>query len=77
MKKLLMTVAIILGIIFLFIGYIYITYPAGSLQTFMPGYQAGSQTIHIKHSIAAFLLGVACFIFAWFQSGKKKPLPNK
>ena len=24
---------------------------------------------HVKHGIAAFLLGMVCLIFAWFQTG--------
>jgi hypothetical protein len=27
---------------------------------------------HYKHGIAAFLLGIACLVFAWFQSGPKR-----
>jgi len=26
----------------------------------------------VKHGIAAFLLGLACFAFAWFKSGPKR-----
>jgi hypothetical protein len=26
----------------------------------------------VKHGIAAFLLGIACFVFAWFQSGPRR-----
>lgn len=72
MKKLLMWVSFILGLAFLYVSYFYLTHAAGNLPAFMPGYLAGSQTIHYKHSIAALLLGIACFVFAWFQSGKKK-----
>ena len=27
---------------------------------------------HIKHGIAAFVVGLALFVFAWFSLGKKK-----
>ena len=26
----------------------------------------------MKHGIAAFLVGLACFVFAWFNTGPKK-----
>jgi hypothetical protein len=26
----------------------------------------------VKHGIASFLVGLACFAFAWFNSGPKK-----
>jgi hypothetical protein len=26
----------------------------------------------VKHGIAAFLVGVACLAFAWFQTGPKR-----
>jgi len=25
----------------------------------------------VKHGVASFLVGLACFAFAWFQSGPK------
>jgi hypothetical protein len=36
------------------------------------GHDSGSSTHHIKHGIAAFVLGIACFVFAWFRSGPKR-----
>jgi 1,4-dihydroxy-2-naphthoate octaprenyltransferase len=27
----------------------------------------------VKHGIAAFLVGLACFVFAWFRTGPKRP----
>jgi len=64
--------AIIAGIAFIILAIIYFAEPAKSLP--LPdllGHQAGSNTVHIKHGIASLLLGVACFVFAWFQSGPK------
>ena len=40
--------------------------------SFFPGHQAGSDHHHVKHGIAAFLVGLACFAFAWFRSGPKR-----
>jgi hypothetical protein len=28
--------------------------------------------VHIKHGIASFLLGIACFVFAWFRTGPRR-----
>ncbi len=62
--------AVAAGVILIIVAIIYFVEPAKSLPfpDFL-GHQAGSDTRHIKHGIAAFLLGVACFIFAWFQAG--------
>lgn len=65
------TLGILVGIVFLGLGIVYSTRNAGSLPTWLPGYTAGSTHVHTKHAIAAFLLGIAGFILAWFQSGKK------
>jgi hypothetical protein len=63
--------AIIVGIVFLALAVLYFAEPAKSLPGFIPGHEAGSNHHHVKHGIAAAVLGVGCFIFAWFQSGPK------
>jgi len=45
--------------------------PAKSLPGFFPGHQAGSTHHHVKHGIAALLLGLGAFVLAWFQSGPR------
>jgi hypothetical protein len=72
MKKFLTVLAVILGLVFLYVGYIYASHVGSALPGYFPGYSAGYNHIHTKHSIAAFLLGIACFIFAWFNSGPKQ-----
>ncbi len=62
---------VLAGIVFFVVGYIYATHSAGTLPTMFPGYLSGSTHVHTKHSIAAFVVGIACFIFAWFKSGSK------
>ncbi|MGN6556463.1 MAG: hypothetical protein ACTHLH_00430 [Solirubrobacterales bacterium] len=61
--------AVILGILFLIVAIIYLVEPAGSLPSFFPGHESGSSHHHFKHGIAAFVLALGCFTFAWFQSG--------
>ncbi len=61
--------AILAGIVLLVVGGIYLLEPAGSLPSFFPGHQAGSAHHHVKHGIAAMLLGLAALVLAWFQTG--------
>jgi drug/metabolite transporter (DMT)-like permease len=63
--------AVIFGIALIVLGVVYWVEPAGSLPSWIPGHEDGSSHHHIKHGIAAFLLGVALLIFAWFQTGKR------
>jgi uncharacterized membrane-anchored protein YitT (DUF2179 family) len=71
-RRILVVLAIVLGIVLIAIAIVYWAEPAKSLPSFFPGHQAGSTHHHTKHGIAAFLLGVACLVFAWFNTGKKK-----
>jgi len=64
--------AVILGVVFLALAVLYFAEPAKSLPGFIPGHEAGSSHHHVKHGIAALVLGVGCFIFAWFQTGPKQ-----
>jgi hypothetical protein len=61
--------AVILGIAFLALAVLYWVDSAGSLPSFIPGHDAGSSHHHIKHGIAAFIVALGCFVFAWFQTG--------
>ena len=75
-RRLLAIIALILGIVLIVIAIVYWAEPAKSLPSFFPGHTAGSNHHHVKHGIAAFLLGVACLVFAWFRSAPKKPATN-
>jgi len=68
-RRLLAIIALVLGVVLIAIGLVYWIEPAKSLPSFFPGQQAGSNHHHVKHGIAAFLLGVACLVFAWFNTG--------
>jgi hypothetical protein len=61
--------AVIAGLVLLVLAALYFAEPASSLSSFIPGHEAGFAHHHVKHGIAALLLGVGCFVFAWFQSG--------
>ena len=70
--RLLAIAAVILGIVLIAIAVVYWAEPAKSLPGFFPGHTARSNHHHTKHGIAAFLLGIACFVFAWFKTGPKR-----
>jgi hypothetical protein len=61
--------AVIVGLLLLVVAGIYFADSASALPSFFPGHQAGSAHHHVKHGIAAGLLGIACLVFAWFQTG--------
>jgi uncharacterized membrane-anchored protein YitT (DUF2179 family) len=67
--RLLALIAVAVGIVLIAIAVVYWALPAKSLPGFFPGHQAGSNHHHVKHGIAAFLVGLACFVFAWFRTG--------
>jgi len=64
--------AFVLGVALIVLAIVYWAEPAGSLPSFIPGHEAGSGHHHVKHGIAAFLLGLALLVFAWFQTGKRQ-----
>jgi hypothetical protein len=68
-RKPLVVLAIVAGIVLIVIAAVYFAEPAKSLPSFFPGHQAGSDHHHVKHGIAALLVGLACFVFAWFNTG--------
>jgi hypothetical protein len=75
--RLLALASLIVGILLIAIAVVYWAEPASSLPGFFPGHQAGSHHRHVKHGIAAFLLGCACLVFAWFRSGSKDSAPKR
>jgi 1,4-dihydroxy-2-naphthoate octaprenyltransferase len=68
-RRLLAILAIVLGLVLIAVAIVYWAEPASSLPSFFPGHQAGSSHHHTKHGIAAFLVGLACLVFAWFNTG--------
>ena len=76
-----MVPAVILGILLLVVAVIYFVEPAHSLPSFFPGHvSAGDSEAghhHVKHGIAALVVALALFAFAWFASGPRKdPAPS-
>ena len=67
--RLLVWLAVLVGLALIAIAVVYWAEPAKSLPSWLPGHEAGSSHHHVKHGVAAFLLGLAALVFAWFRSG--------
>jgi Na+/H+ antiporter NhaD/arsenite permease-like protein len=67
--------AVLLGIVLIVVAIIYFAEPAHSLPSFFPGHVSATSSEanhhHTKHGIAALVVALACFAFAWFQTGPK------
>jgi 1,4-dihydroxy-2-naphthoate octaprenyltransferase len=74
-RRLLAILAIVLGLVLIAVAIVYWAEPASSLPSFFPGHQAGSSHHHTKHGIASFLVGLACLVFAWFNTGGNRTQP--
>jgi hypothetical protein len=65
--------AVIVGILLIVVAIIYFVTPAHSLPSFFPGHVSSTSSEanhhHTKHGIAALIVALACFAFAWFASG--------
>lgn len=62
----------IIGIGFILIAIYYWVTPAGSLAPFVPGYEPGVTVIHVKHGLAALIVGVFALVLAWFKSAPQR-----
>jgi hypothetical protein len=71
-SRVLVPLAIVVGVLLIVLSIVYFVEPAKSLPGFLPGHEAGSTHHHVKHGIAAFFVGLACLVYAWFQTGKKQ-----
>jgi hypothetical protein len=74
-NRLLTVLAVVAGVVLLVLAVLYFAEPAKSLPSFVPGHQAGSTHHHVKHGIAALIVALGCFVFAWFQTGPPRATP--
>jgi len=65
--------AIAAGVLLLVVAVVYFADTASALPSFFPGHEAGSAHHHVKHGIAALVVALGCFAFAWFQTGPSRP----
>ncbi len=74
LRRLAIPVAI-LGVAMVVIAIVYFAQPQHSLPSFFPGHSSATDPEanhhHTKHGIAALVVALACFAFAWFQTGPK------
>jgi Na+/H+ antiporter NhaD/arsenite permease-like protein len=67
--------AVIVGVVLIVVAIVYLVTPEHSLPSFFPGHTSASSAEadhhHTKHGIAALVVALACFAFAWFQTGPK------
>jgi Na+/H+ antiporter NhaD/arsenite permease-like protein len=72
--------AVVLGVLLVVVAIIYFITPEHSLPGFFPGHASASSAEadhhHTKHGIAAIVVALACFAFAWFQTGPKARSPS-
>ena len=71
-NRLLVPLAVVAGVLLIVIGIVYFVEPAGSLPGVFPGHEAGASHHHVKHGIAAVLLGLGAFVLAWFRMGPRR-----
>jgi uncharacterized membrane protein len=71
--RLLAVLAAILGVALIVVGIVYIALNEHQIPSFFPGHVSHpSSHHHVKHGIAAILLGLACLAFAWFRTGPRE-----
>jgi uncharacterized RDD family membrane protein YckC len=61
--------AIVAGVLLIALAIVYFVSTADGLPSFIPGHESGSSHHHVKHGIAALILGLGALVFAWFQTG--------
>jgi amino acid permease len=75
LRKLLIPAAALLGVLLIVVAVVYFSQTAHSLPSFFPGHvsatSAEAHHHHTKHGIAALVLALVCFAFAWFQGGPR------
>jgi hypothetical protein len=71
--RLLAALAALLGLALIVVGVIYIALNEHDIPSFFPGHVSHPASHHhVKHGIAAILLGLACLAFAWFRTGPRE-----
>jgi len=60
------TAAIVLGLILAAVAVVYFVLPAESLPSFLPGFEAGSTRVHVKHGVVSAVGAVVLFGIGWW-----------
>ena len=68
--------AVLVGVLLLVVAGIYFAEPAHSLPSFFPGHVGANSSEyghhHVKHGIAALVVALGAFVFAWFATGPRE-----
>jgi hypothetical protein len=71
--------AVLIGAALIVVAVVYFIDTAHNLPSFFPGHVSATSKEathhHAKHGIAALVIGLAFFVFAWFQTGPARE-PN-
>jgi hypothetical protein len=71
--RLLAALAALIGVALIAVGIVYIALNEHDIPSFFPGHVSHPASHHhVKHGIAAILLGLACLAFAWFRTGPRE-----
>ena len=59
----------IIGLVFIGVAMVYWLTPADGLPRFLPGFQPGSDNVHVKHALGSLIVALILFGIAivWFQ----------
>jgi hypothetical protein len=59
----------IIGLVFIGIATVYWLTPADGLPSFLPGFEAGSDHVHLTHALGSLIVALILFAIAiiWFQ----------
>ena len=75
LRRLVLPAVVLLGVLLIVVAVIYFVQPEHSLPSFFPGHSSATSAEanhhHTKHGIAALVVAIACFAFAWFATGPK------
>jgi hypothetical protein len=69
-SRILVVTATVVGLLCIAVAVVYWIEPAHSLPSFFPGHEARSNHHHVKHGIAALVVGLALLALAWFASAQ-------
>ncbi|HEY3622208.1 MAG TPA: hypothetical protein VGL12_07380 [Roseiarcus sp.] len=59
----------IIGIVLIGVATVYWLTPAGGLPSFLPGFEAGSDHVHVTHALGLLIIALVLFAVGiiWFQ----------
>jgi hypothetical protein len=72
MKRLIISLVVLIGLIFVAVGIVYFVVKAGSLPSFFPGHLKGSTKHHDKRGLFAVVIGVVLLVAPWVGSALSK-----